>query len=122
MLKFILGFIILVFIIIGYSGWSFNQKASRDIESLFLETKTNGGVITEDLLFDLPAPVQRWLIHSGVVGREEIQTVYLKQTGKMKFNPGQKNWMKSEAEQSFNAIKPQFNWYVFKVHDISYKP
>ena len=78
MLKYILVLIILVVIIAGYSVWSFNQKASRDIESLFLEANTNGRVITEDMLHDLPAPVQRWLIHCGVVGREEIQTAYVK--------------------------------------------
>lgn len=112
MLKYILVLIILVVIIAGYSVWSFNQKASREIESLFLEANTNGRVITEDMLHDLPAPVQRWLIHCGVVGREEIQTAYVKQTGKMKLNPGQKNWIKTEAEQSFNVIQPQFTWWV----------
>jgi hypothetical protein len=112
MLKYILALIILAVIIAGYSVWSFNLKAGSDIEALFLEANTNSMVITEKMLYDLPAPVQRWLIHCGVVGREEIQTVYLKQTGKMKLNPGQDNWIKSEAEQSFNAIKPQFAWRV----------
>jgi len=112
MLKYILGFIILVFIIIGYSGWSFNRAAGRDIESLFSAANASGRIITENMLLDLPAPVQRWLIHCGVAGREEIQTVYLKQTGKMKLNPEQKNWIKSEAEQAFNTIQPQFTWRV----------
>lgn len=112
MLKYLLGFIILIIIFTGYSVWSFNQKASSDIDALFLKPASNGRLVTEDMLSDLPAPVQRWLIHCGVVGREEIQTVYLKQTGKMKLNPEQKNWMKSEAEQSFNAIQPQFIWRV----------
>ena len=112
MLKYLLGFIIIVFMIIAYSLWSFNQKALRDIESLFSGVDANGRVITEDMLRDLPEPVQRWLIHSGVVGREGIQTVYLKQTGKMKLNPEQKNWIKSEAEQAFNTIRPQFTWRV----------
>lgn len=112
MLKYILGFIIIVFMIIGYSLWNFNQKTLRDIESLFSGVDDNGRVITEDMIRDLPEPVQRWLIHSRVVGREEIQTVYLKQTGKMKLNPEQKNWIKSEAEQAFNTTRPQFTWRV----------
>ena len=111
-MKYILGFIILVFLIISYSVRSFNQKSGRDIETLFSRAITNGKVITEEMVSGLPAPVQRWLIHCGVVGREEIQAVYLKQTGKMKLSPGQKNWMKSEAEQAFNAIQPQFTWRV----------
>jgi hypothetical protein len=79
-LKYILALIILVVIFAGYSAWRFNLKAKSDIEALFLEANTNGRVIrviTEDMLRDLPAPVQRWLIHCGVVGKEEIQTVYL---------------------------------------------
>jgi hypothetical protein len=111
-LKYILALIILVVIIAGYSVWRFNLKAKSDIEALFLEANTNGRVITEDMLRDLPAPVQRWLIHCGVVGKEEIQTVYLKQRGEMKLKPGQDKWIKSEAEQSFNAIQPQFTWRV----------
>lgn len=112
MLKYILALIILAVIIIGYLVWSFNLKASSDIDALFFKPAANGSVVTEDMLSDLPAPVERWLIHCGVPGREEIQTVYLKQTGKMKLKPGQENWMKSEAEQSFNAIQPQFTWRV----------
>lgn len=30
----------------------------------------------------------------------------------MKLNPGLDKWIKSEAEQSFNAIQPQFIWQV----------
>lgn len=112
MLKYIIGFILLLFVITGYSLWSFNQKALRNIETLLSRVDTNDRAIREDMLHDLPEPVQRWLINSGVVGREEIQTVYLKQTGKMKLNPGQKNWIKSEAEQAFNTIQPQFTWRV----------
>lgn len=58
------------------------------------------------MISDLPAPVQRWLIYFGVVGREEIKTAYLKQSGEMKINPRQDKWIKSVADQSFNAIQP----------------
>ena len=112
MLKYILVFIIFVLGISIYSLWSFNQRASSDIEVLFSKTAVKGTIITEDMLSDLPGPVQRWLTYCGVLGREEIQTVYLKQTGKMKLNPGQNKWIKSEAEQSFHAIQPQFTWRV----------
>jgi hypothetical protein len=57
MLKYILALIILAVIIAGYSVWSFNLKAGSDIEALFLEANTNSMVITEKMLYDLPAPV-----------------------------------------------------------------
>jgi hypothetical protein len=112
MLKYAAILIILVVLIIGYSVWSFSRQASREIGALFLQPAAEGRLIEPDMLIDLPAPVQRWLNYCGVVGREEIQTVYLKQKGEMKLTPGQDKWVKSEAEQSFNAIEPHFIWRV----------
>lgn len=112
MLKYAVLLIILVVLIIGYSVWSFHRQAGREIEALFLQPAAESRFVESDMLNGLPAPVQRWLTYCGVVGREEIQTVYLKQTGEMKLNPGQDKWIKSEAEQSFNAIQPQFIWRV----------
>jgi len=112
MLKYAVVLIILIVLIIGYSIWDFSRQASKEIEALFMQPAAEGRLIESVMLSDLPAPVQRWLAYCGVVGREEIQTVYLKQTGEMKFTPGQDKWIKSEAEQSFNAIEPQFIWQV----------
>ena len=112
MLKYLVVLIILVVLIVIYSVWSFNRQAGREIEALFIQPAAESSFIEPDMLNDLPAPVQRWLTYSGVVGREVIQTVYLKQTGEMKLNPDQEKWIKSEAEQSFNAIQPQFIWRV----------
>jgi hypothetical protein len=112
MLKYAVVLIILIVLIVLYSVWSFNRQAGREIEALFMQPATEISLIEPDMLNGLPVPVQRWLTYCGVVGREEIQTVYLKQTGEMKLNPGQKQWIKSEAEQSFDAIQPQFIWRV----------
>jgi hypothetical protein len=112
MLKYAVVLIILIISIILYSLWSFNRQAGREIEALFLQPAAESSLIEPDMLSDLPAPVQRWLNYCGVVGREEIQTAYLKQTGEMKLNPDQDKWIKSEAEQSFNATEPQFIWRV----------
>jgi hypothetical protein len=112
MLKYAVILIVLIVLIASYSVWSFNRQAGREIEALFMQPAAESSFIEPDMLNDLPAPVQRWLTYSGVVGREVIQTAYLKQTGEMKLNPDQEKWIKSEAEQSFNAIQPQFIWRV----------
>lgn len=112
MLRYAVILIIIIALITGYSLWSFNRQTSSDIEVLFLQHVTESRVITEDMLSDLPAPVQRWLNYCGVVGKEDIQTIYLKQIGVMKLNPEQDKWINSEAEQSFNTIQPQFTWRV----------
>lgn len=112
MLKYLLALIILIVVLIGYSLWSFNRQASSDIEALFSKQGAESNIITEEMIIDLPGSVQRWLKYCGVVGKEDIQSVYLKQVGVMKLNPSQDQWIHSEAEQSFNTVQPQFTWRV----------
>lgn len=57
----------------------------------------------------LPAPVQKWLQHSQVVGKEKIHTVRIKQVGRMRTEPGNP-WMPITAEQYINVDKPGFVW------------
>jgi hypothetical protein len=104
--------VILVAILVAFATWNFNLQTGRDIEALLSETRAEKNVITSEMLSDLPAPVQKWLHYSGVVGREAIHSVYLKQTGVMKLSPDQKRWISSEAEQSFDTVEPRFIWRV----------
>ena len=69
-------------------------------------------IIIEETIKDLPVPVQRWLKNSGVIGKEKIHTVYLKQKGFMKLKPDQKDWIKSEADEYFTIDQPVFIWRV----------
>lgn len=69
-------------------------------------------IITEDMIENLPPPVKCWLEYSGIIGREQIETVYLKQKGFMKLKPDQKKWMEAEADQYFTINQPSFVWKV----------
>ena len=69
-------------------------------------------IITENDLRNLPAPVQKWLRHSGVVGREQILAVTLEQDGKMRLKPDQKEWISTRAAQIFTTENPAFTWNV----------
>lgn len=60
----------------------------------------------------LPLPVRSWLQNSGMVGREKIHFVRLKQQGFMRTKPGQQKWMRIEAEQYFTIDRPAFIWKV----------
>ena len=62
-------------------------------------------------LATLPAPVQRWLEVSGVVGHARAATVRLKQRGELRTGPD-KPWMPVEAEQYFSVDPPGFVWRV----------
>ena len=68
-----------------------------------------GKLVTEDLLNALPAPIQRYLEYTGVVGKPWVNTVHLKQTGR--FRQGlDRPWMPMEAEQTYTVDPPGFVW------------
>jgi hypothetical protein len=71
--------------------------------------KSHGTAITTSDLQSLPATVQQWLLHSGVVGKPMIKSVTLKQQGEMLTKPGGK-WMPFRAEQVFTGSPPAFVW------------
>jgi len=110
---FIIIIIILLTSLIGYAMWIFNRQISREINNILSQVETdNKEVIREDMLDKLPLPVQKWLKNCGIIGKEKIQTMYLKQTGFMKLKPDQTEWTKAEAEQYIVTDKPAFLWKV----------
>jgi hypothetical protein len=71
----------------------------------------NHGVITREDIQDLPEPVQKYLEYSGVIGKERIATVRLKQKGFFRQKEEQP-WMPFTAEQYYTTIPPAFIWTV----------
>ncbi|NOX84696.1 MAG: hypothetical protein GXO86_01830 [Chlorobi bacterium] len=69
-------------------------------------------VIKEEQLDNLPSPVSGWLKSSGIVGKERINSVRLRQELEMKMKPGQKQWYSAVAEQYFSVNHPAFVWRV----------
>jgi hypothetical protein len=108
----IANLIILIPVIIGFACWNFNAQVNSETKELLSENKIESKIITEEMIKDLPLPVQRWLKYSEVIGKEQVHTVYLKQKGLMKLKPDQKEWIESEAEQYFTIDKPAFIWRV----------
>lgn len=74
-----------------------------------------GKIIQADDLIGLPAPVQRYLTHAGVVGKPRVQTVFLRQSGRFRRGMDQP-WMPMTAEQTYTVNPPGFVWKArFKV-------
>lgn len=68
-------------------------------------------ILTENHLSEtLPLPVKRWLLSSGVIGREPIRDLQLEQLFKMKFSPRDRNWSTGKATQRFTIPEPSFDW------------
>ena len=72
-------------------------------------------LVTSEMLQDLPEPVRRYLVYTGVVGKPWIDTVYLKQTGR--FRQGvDRPWMPMIAEEFYTTDPPTLTWNArFKV-------
>lgn len=69
-------------------------------------------VVTVERVAQLPKPVRKWLIWSGSMGKEEIRTMYLKQSGQIKLKPEQRQWIPAKAEQFTGTEPPEFTWKV----------
>ena len=65
--------------------------------------------MTKEMLNDLPAVVQKWLKHAGVIGNKRINTVRLKQRGELRTSQSGK-WMAFTASQYFTMDDPAFVW------------
>ncbi len=65
------------------------------------------GVVTEEMLADLPDPVRRYLRYAGVVGKPFPGTVRLHQKGRMRLAPGQP-WIPLDVGEHYSVQPPGF--------------
>jgi hypothetical protein len=90
----------------------FARLVRADVETILAyATPPRGGVVTEEMLRDLPEPARRYLKYAGVVGRPFVGTVRLTQTGQIQLAAGQPS-LPLHAEQHFSVQPPGFVWQV----------
>lgn len=87
-------------------------KKKYDIlaKQLVSNKKQISQVITEADIKDLPAPVQRYLRYTGVIGKKIPHNVVLHQKGKLRLSPEHK-WLDFTAAQTYNIDTSSFAWY-----------
>ena len=106
----IANLLILVVSIVAMGNYNFSKMVENETlalqQSIDTAAKT---IITQNDINRLPVSVQKWLTKSGVVGKEKVRYVHLKQVGKMKTMRNAK-WMLFTAEQYFNTRNPAFIW------------
>ncbi len=66
-------------------------------------------LVTTEMLQNLPEPVQRYMIYTGVVGKPWIDNVHLKYTGRFRLGLD-RPWMPMTAEQWYTTNPPSFLW------------
>lgn len=113
---FIIIIIFIVFVITaGAVGkWQFEKKINSELEKLKESNfkSSNGKIIKNEDLQQLPFPVKKWLASVGIIGNRKIKAVKLKQSGVMKLKPGQEKYFKPEAEQYISVSEPGFLWQI----------
>lgn len=91
------------------------SKLGREINKVFTQHQEQTQVIvTEDMLQELPDPVKRYLVYTGVVGKPIVQTVRLKQAGKIRKDTKQA-WMNFEAKEYYSVSSPGFVWIAYMI-------
>jgi hypothetical protein len=67
---------------------AFARLVRRDVEALHARAfPGRAGVVTEEMLADLPEPVRRYLRYAGVIGRPFPGTIPLRQKGQLRPGP-----------------------------------
>jgi len=106
----ILNIIILLVSIPATGKFQFDNMVQKEATELLSNIpKKSDAKINIDDLADLPGIVQKWMENSGVVGKQKVVSVRLKQTGELKTKPEGK-WMSFTAEQYFDVENPAFVW------------
>lgn len=109
-LTIILVIILLMAAVLTIASILFNHQTSREADAVLRDANPGEREIVQlSDLDELPLCVKKWMERSGVVGKEKIHTVHLKQVGRMRTGPG-RPWMPVEAEQYINVDQPGFVW------------
>jgi len=103
------GLVVLIVLALIFGQWSFNRMVRQELAAFLPARLPEGEMVTPGRIAHLPEPVQRWLVRSGVVGREEIHLVHLRQRGEMLNKPGGP-WLPVDSEQYFRTAEPGFIW------------
>ncbi|SCZ10259.1 DUF6544 family protein [Alkaliphilus peptidifermentans] len=102
--------LLLIFIAGSFlANFLFNQGVVKEVEALFSKVDMKNEIVTIEDIEGLPQNVQKWLEYSGIIGKEKITAVRLKQIAEMRLGKD-KSWMPVQSEQYFITEEPGFIW------------
>jgi hypothetical protein len=110
MILIILVLLSVLVIVASLAYLSFSGRINREITSLLSQSRPGPRiVVTEEMLRNLPLPVQRYMTYTGVLGKTFPHTVRLRQVGRIRQNE-KSAWMKLEAVEFYSTNPPGFIW------------
>lgn len=101
--------IVLLAALPSFAIFNFNKMVKQEAGILMSQHVTDKSVITKEAIVNLPPVIQKWLLTSGIAGKEKIEFIRLQQKGEIRTKPGGK-WMPFTATQYFTVNTPAFNW------------
>lgn len=107
----ILNIFILLISVVALGRFHFENMVEKEVANMLEDVPSSISTVKNEDLGHLPRSVQKWLTATGVIGKPEIISVQLTQTGEMRTAPASK-WMAFDATQYFNVNDPGFNWAV----------
>jgi hypothetical protein len=97
----------------SYGKFSFNVSINKDTSKILSQIEPiNQSVFSRTQLLELPNSIQKWLIRSGAVDRENIYLGKIEQKMSIKMKPDQQTWYSAKALQYTNIVNPSFIWTV----------
>lgn len=102
--------LILLASIPSYGSYRFQNQAIKAARTQWVhEVSANTAVVDSQDLAHMPPTIQKWMLASGVVGRQKPVSAHIKQKGRMKRDPDGK-WMPFTAAQYIDTRAPGFVW------------
>lgn len=84
----IANIIVLLVAIPAYGNFRFQKMATKEVNELLpIMTTRDKTIITKEMINGLPSLVQKWLTQSGIIDKEKIYFVRLKQKGEIRTKP-----------------------------------
>ena len=108
----LLLFVAAAAVLVIWSNQRWGAAIDEDIARLRAGAARDIRVVTADMVAILPAPVQRYLAWSGVIGKPIPAIVRLTQTGRIRGSEDGA-WMPLEAEETYSTNPPAFAWKAF---------
>jgi hypothetical protein len=103
----------LIISLMAFEQYNFQQLVQLETTGILNQNnKAEDRIISENDLQQLPQPVQRWLRHSGLIGKPYIHLGKVTQQAEMKLKPDQEKWMAAKAIQYSTINVPAFIWTV----------
>jgi hypothetical protein len=102
----VIAVILLLAVILAYLSGSIKRNYRDEaLNGLKRTSVLTGSVVTEEDMAYLPLPVQKYLRHAGIVGREKLLNLRITFEGEMRPDPG-RGWAKVNAVQYSFFDKP----------------